>query len=101
MVSAADRLAPKQPEPRPLGGILLLKAKEHAEALSHLEAVVAQNPKTPLAWEVSAWARFEKLNYAGGVSDLTQLIRNLPSGPLPDAEKRALSWVGRLREVSA
>jgi eukaryotic-like serine/threonine-protein kinase len=101
MVSAADRLAPKQPEPRLLGGILLLKAKEHAEALSHLEAVVAQNPKTPLAWEVSAWARFEKLNYAGGVSDLTQLVRNLPSGTLPDAEKRALSWVGRLREFAA
>ncbi|HZN34971.1 MAG TPA: protein kinase [Pirellulaceae bacterium] len=101
LISAADRLAPKQPEPKLVGGILLLKARQHNDAIDHLAQVVAQYPRTPLAWEVSAWARFEKLNFTGGISDLTQMIRNLPEGTLPDADRRAIPWVGRLREFAA
>jgi hypothetical protein len=101
MVSAAEKLAPKQPEPKLAGGILLLKAREHADALTYLEQVVAQHPRTPLAWEVSAWGRYEKLNYGGGLADLVQLVKNLPQGKLPESERRAISWVGRLREFSA
>lgn len=101
LITAAEQLAPKEPEPKLLGGILLLKAREHAEALSYLEAAVAQNPKLPIAWEVRAWAHFDKLNYSGGINDLALLIRNLPAGPLPESLRRAIPWVGRLREFSA
>ena len=69
--------------------------------LGYLEAAVAQNPKLPIAWEVRAWAHFDKLNYSGGINDLAQLIRNLPSGTLPEPIKRAIPWVGKLREFSA
>jgi hypothetical protein len=62
---------------------------------------VAEHPRTPLAWEVSAWAHFEKFNYSGGLNDLTQLIRSLPRGKLGDPERRALLLAGRLREFAA
>jgi serine/threonine-protein kinase len=101
LVSTAQSLAPKQPEPQLVGAILLLKAREHADSLKLLEGVVAQNPKMLLAWEVSAWARFEKLNYAGGINDLTQLVRNLPPGSVPEDVKRAIPWIGRLRQFAA
>jgi hypothetical protein len=101
LITAAEQLAPKEPEPKLLGGILLLKAREHADALSYLEAAVAQNPKLPIAWEVRAWAHFDKLNYSGGVNDLAQFINNLPAGPLPQTARRAIPWVGKLREFSA
>jgi hypothetical protein len=97
---AAEKLAPKQPEPRLLGGILMLKARQHSEALAYLEQVVADHPRTPLAWELMAWAHFDKLNFSGGLNDLAQLVRNLPEGKLSDNDRRALVWAGRLREFA-
>jgi eukaryotic-like serine/threonine-protein kinase len=101
LTSAAEQLAPKEPEPKLVGAILLLKAREQAEALSVLERLVAERPQTPLAWELTAWVHLEKLNYAGGLNALTQLVRNLPAGKLTDADRRAIPWVGRLREFLA
>jgi hypothetical protein len=62
---------------------------------------LAAHPTSLIGWEASAWGKFEKLNYTGGAADLTQVVRNLPSDPLPESVRRAIPWVGRLREFAA
>ena len=100
LMNAAEQLAPKQPEPKLVGAIALMKAREVNEALGLLGNVVVDHPKTSLAWEVSAWIRFDQLKYASGMSDLLQLVQNLPSERLSDADRRAVLLAGRLREFA-
>ena len=64
-------LVAHEPEPKLLGAILLLKARQHNEAVGFLEQVVADHPRTSLAWELMGWAHFDKLNFSGGINDLT------------------------------
>jgi hypothetical protein len=98
LLATAEQLAPKQPEPRIAGAIALFKAKEHDEAHRVIGNLVAEHPSQSLAWEASAWGRFEKFNYNGGLNDLTQMIQNLPSDKLSETDKRAVHVAGRLRE---
>ncbi len=98
LLAAAEQLAPKQPEPRLAGAIALFKAKEHDEAHRVIGNLVAEHPSQSLAWEVSAWGRFEKYNYNGGLNDLTQMMQNLAGDKLTDADRRAVLLAGRLRE---
>jgi hypothetical protein len=100
LMNAAEQLAPKQPEPKLVGAIALVKAREVNDALGLLGNVVVDHPKTSLAWEVSAWIRFDQLKYVSGMSDLLQLVQNLPTERLSDADRRAILLAGRLREFA-
>lgn len=98
---AASKLAPKEPEPKLLAALVQLDAKQHAEAIAGLRELLIERPATPLAWEASAWAKFEKRSYAEGLADLTQLLRHLPADAPEETMLRVLPWIGRLRELSA
>jgi serine/threonine-protein kinase len=97
---AAQALAPRQPEPRLASALVLLKARQHNEAITQLGELLAAHPSSLVGWEASAWAKFEKLNYTGGVADLAELVKRLPAGELSDSLRRAIPWVGRLREFA-
>jgi serine/threonine-protein kinase len=101
LIANAEQLAPKQPEPRIIGAIVLLKHKDFEEAQRLIGIVTTDHPKQSLAWEISAWSKFEKYNYSGGLNDLVQLMQNLPSEKLNEADRRAVLLAGRLREFSA
>jgi len=98
---AAQALAPRQPEPRLASALVLLKGRHHTEAISQFGEVLAAHPAALIGWEASAWAKFEKLNYTGGVADLAEAVKRLPAGQLPDSVRRAIPWMGRLREFAA
>jgi hypothetical protein len=101
LIANAEQLAPKQPEARIVGAIVLLKHKDFDEAQRLIGIVTTEQPKQSLAWEISAWGKFEKYNYSGGLNDLVQLMQNLPSEKLSEADRRAVLLAGRLREFSA
>jgi len=98
---AAHALAPRQPEPRLTSALVLLKGRQHNEAISQFGELLAAHPASLVGWEASAWAKFEKLNYTGGVADLAEVVKRLPAGTLPDSIKRVIPWIGRLREFAA
>jgi serine/threonine-protein kinase len=98
---AAVRLAPQEPEPKLIGALVLLEAKQHNDAIAALRELVIARPATPIAWEASAWAKFEKRTYADGFADLAQLVRYLPEEVSDETAARLFPWIGRLREYSA
>ena len=98
---AASKLAPKEPEPKLIAALVLLDAKQQNEAIASLRELLVERPATPLAWEASAWAKFEKRLYAEGLADLTQLLRHLPADAPEETTMRIFPWIGRLRELSA
>jgi hypothetical protein len=97
---AAQALAPRQPEPRLASALVLLKGRHHNEAITQFGELLAAHPSSLVGWEASAWAKFEKLNYTGGVADLAEFIKRLPAGELPDSLRRTIPWIGRLREFA-
>jgi hypothetical protein len=101
LIANAEQLAPKQAEPRIVGAIVLLKHKDFEEAQRLIGIVTTEHPKQSLAWEISAWGKFEKYNYSGGLNDLVQLMQNVPSEKLSESDRRAVLLAGRLREFSA
>jgi serine/threonine-protein kinase len=98
---AATRLAPQEPEPKLIGALVLLEAKQHNDAIAALRELVIERPATLLAWEASAWAKYEKRLFADGAADLVQLVRYLPEELPGETADRVFPWVGRLREYSA
>ena len=100
MFLAAHALAPRQPEPRLPSALVLLKGRQHNDAITQFGELLAAHPTTLIGWEASAWAKFEKLNYTWGVADLAQVVKHLPADPLPDPVRRAIPWIGRLREFA-
>jgi hypothetical protein len=101
LYQAASKLAPKEPEPGLMFALALLKARQTPEAATTLEQLAAQWPSLLPVWEASAWARFERLNYAGTTTDLTQWVNRLPKGALPESTRRVLPWAGRIRQYVA
>jgi serine/threonine protein kinase len=99
-LQAAQRLAPRQPEPLLASALVLLKARHRPAAIAQLGELLSQHPDSALGWEASAWAKFENLNFSGGVADLTQLVRNLPADPLPAAKHTTVVQAGMLREFA-
>jgi len=102
---AAAAAAGKQPEAKLLYGLLLLKAKQHPQALQHFEELQFESPELWLPWEANAWNRFEKQNYAAGINDLVRLVPQLaaarkPNSPPPPQALRILEAIGRLREFA-
>ncbi len=97
---AAQALAPRQPEPQLASALVLLKARQHNEAIAQFGELLAAHPSSLIGWEASAWAKFEKLNYTGGVADLAEAVKRLPPGDLPDPVRRVIPWIGRLREFA-
>lgn len=101
---SARALAPQEIEPRLVAALVQLKARQHTEALAILREVLIQKPATPVAWEASAWAKFERRTYQEGMSDLVQLLKHLPadsSAAGAEGKARVLPWIGRLREFCA
>jgi serine/threonine-protein kinase len=98
---SAQALAPRQPEPRLASALVLLKGRHHDEAIAQFGELLAAHPAAIIGWEASAWAKFEKLNYTGGVADLAEAVKRLPAGDLPEPVRRAIPWIGRLREFAA
>ncbi|HEX5106553.1 MAG TPA: protein kinase [Pirellulaceae bacterium] len=101
MFLAASKLAPQEPEPKLLSALVQLQARQYDEALAQFREIVVARPATPLAWEASAWAKFEKRAYADGLRDLVWLLQHLPEDVPDDMAARIFPWIGRLREFSA
>jgi serine/threonine protein kinase len=102
----AQRHAPKEFEARQLYSLILLKARLHADAVSQQDELKSKAPGLLVPWMASGFTRFEKQDFAGGISDLTQLVSRLQV-PKPDTPPAAamrfgqtLEWIGRMREFA-
>jgi len=102
----AVRLAGREPEPRLIYGLLLVKQRLYDQALQHLEEIKLERPQLILPRMGIVWLRFEKRSYGQGVEELRDLIAAIPAPQGANAaytpEQRAVfEWVGRLREFAA
>jgi serine/threonine-protein kinase len=104
--ASAAQLAGKEPEPRMLYGLLLMRAKEPEGALKHMEELKSEKPNMLLPMQSMAWLRFQKHNCAAGVGELVDLVNKLPKPdkpgePCSPQAQQILTWAGQLREYAA
>jgi serine/threonine-protein kinase len=102
----AVRLAPKQPEPRLIACLVLIKAREWDAAINHFEKLKLEHKRLLLPVQGLAWLRFEKRQYGPALKDLTELVRRLPPAKKPSQElpldvQRVFYWAGQLRDFAA
>jgi 4-amino-4-deoxy-L-arabinose transferase-like glycosyltransferase len=103
---AAAEAAGKEPEPKQLWGLLLLKDKQRDQALKRFDQLRLERPDLLPPLMAVAWARFDRRVYQSGVDGLAELVSAIPSPnkpdqPYPDALQQTFSWVGQLREFAA
>jgi hypothetical protein len=103
--NAAQEAAGKEPEPKLLYGLVLLRAREWADAQRQFEDLRAANPELTLPLQGLVWTQFGRRDYADGVRDLVELVRKMKKPTKPgealSAEARQLfSWAGQLREFA-
>ncbi|MGQ9574044.1 MAG: protein kinase domain-containing protein [Thermoguttaceae bacterium] len=105
-VAAAESLAPNQPEPKLLSGLIWLRSTRRDEAQRPLEQVKIEHPDLLLAYQGLAWLRFERRTYPPGIEELTELVARVPkprraSEPYPAEVQQVFQWAGQLREFAA
>jgi len=102
----AKGLSGKEPEPKLLYGLLLLKRKERDAAIKVLGEVSTERPKLLLPLQGIAWLQFDKRSYEAGIRDLQKLMAAIPKPQNPAdgytiEVQRLFFWAGQLREFSA
>jgi tRNA A-37 threonylcarbamoyl transferase component Bud32/tetratricopeptide (TPR) repeat protein len=96
-------LAPKQPEPRLVYGLVLQEHNRTLDAQTMFEIVTLDHPNSPAAYFALALARFNGQRYEQGMKDLAQFVARLPP---PDADQpdafaaRGYRWSGMLRQYA-
>ncbi len=103
---AAAEAAGKEPEPKLLWGLLLLKAKQRDQALKRFDQLRLERPDLLPPLMAVAWARFDRRAYPSGVDGLAELVAAIPppkkpGQPYTDALQQTFFWVGQLREFAA
>lgn len=102
--AAAQQLAEKQPEPKLIYGLVLLKAKKEPDALHVFEELKPAAPDSVVPPMASAFLHFRKQDITSGILDLQQLLGKLtPSGDGAQEGKFEIalaSWAGRVREYA-
>ena len=102
----AAKLAEKEIEPRILYGLILIKAKDHEAAVTHLDKLKVDKPALLFPLQGLAWLRFEKRSYTAGGNTLLDLLARIPkaAGPgasYPPSQQQLFTWIGQLREFAA
>ncbi len=101
----AAQLAGKEPEPKLIYGMLLLRSRQRDEAALLFEQLRMEHAELLLPVEALAWMQFERRSHDAGVRLLTELAsriaKQLPAAkePPPPIAQR-LEWIGRLREFA-
>jgi hypothetical protein len=103
---AAQAAAGKEPEPKLLFGLVLVKTRQRADAMRHFEALKVEQPSSPLPPLALAWLKFDRRMYPSGVEELLDLVSKLPKPTGPGGASAAeaetlVSWIGQLREFAA
>ena len=104
--TAAQGLAEKEVEPKLLYGLILLKARQRADAERQFEDLRIERPALLLPNQALAWLRFDRRDYGDGIRDLTELVGKIgpakkPGEAYPAEAQQLFSWVGQLREFAA
>ncbi len=100
--SAAQSLAEKEVEPKLVYGLILMRARQRAEAERQFEDVRLEHPELLLPRQALAFLQFEGRDYADGLRRLAELVRALPpvkqaSDAQPAEAESILRWAGQLR----
>ena len=103
--SAAEQLAPGQPEPGLGFGLALLADKKTTYALEQFEEVRRVHPTNLLAIEAVAWIWFVKRDFPRGVGALEEYLRAIPKpskmgGGYSEPPLEVFQWAGRLRQYA-
>ena len=102
----AAQAAGKEPEPRLLYGLLLLKSRQREVSAKYFDDLASQFPNALLPLQAIAWLQFDwKRTYQSGVEELTKLVSKIPKPKKPndsyqESELQVLSWAGQLREFA-
>jgi uncharacterized caspase-like protein len=128
--AAAQALAEKEVEPKLLYGLILLKARQRADAERQFEDLRIERPALVLPVQALAWLRLERREYGEGIRGLAELVGKVPLAKIPPAKvppakvppakttgqpypaegqdqpypaeaQQLFSWVGQLREFAA
>ncbi len=102
-VAAAEQLAGREPEPKLLHGLLLLKARLRNDALVQFAELKVDHPQLLLPVQSMAWAHFEAKSYKSGVGELLDLVSIIPrpktpADPYRPEHQEIFHWAGQLRE---
>ncbi len=103
---AAAAAAGKEPEPKMLWGLVLLKDKHRDAALKRFDQLRLERPELLPPLMAIAWARFDRRTYQPGVDELAAVVAAIPppkkpGQPYTDALEQAFYWIGQLREFAA
>lgn len=103
---AAQELAGKEPEPKLLAGLVLLKIKRRKEADNTFEPLNAANPDQIVPPLTLAWIHFEQQGYQVGVETFAEAVARIPAvkdpnGVHPEVIQHTFRWIGQLREFAA
>ncbi|MBI1900401.1 MAG: protein kinase [Planctomycetia bacterium] len=101
----AQLICGREPEPRLLQGLLLLKAKQYDDALAALEESKASHPPALDAQAGIGWLHFSRQKYVSGLVALIDMAKSVPepkrAGQEYDPHALAvLKWAGVLREYA-
>ncbi len=104
--ATAESLAGKEPEPKLLYAMILLKARQRDEAQRHFASLKNEQPGLVLPFQGLAWVQFDKRAYANGVNELADLVAKAPrpkkpTDAYPADVQQAFHWTGQLREFAA
>ncbi len=104
--NSATEAAGKELEPGLLYGLVLVRAKKRADAISHFERLRTNHPEMLLPLQSLAWLRFAGRTYQTGVDELAVLVSRIPrpkpaSAGYPEETKKLFFWAGQLREFAA
>jgi hypothetical protein len=103
---AAAAAAGKEPEPKMLWGLVLLKDKHRDAALKRFDQLRLEWPELLPPLTAIAWARFDRRTYQAGVDGLAAVVAAIPppkkpGQPYTDAPQQTFYWIGQLREFAA
>ena len=103
---AAAAAAGKEPEPKMLWGLVLLKDKHRDQALKRFDQLRLEQPDLLPPLMAIAWARFDRRTYQAGVDGLAAVVAAIPppkkpGQPYTDALEQTFFWIGQLREFAA
>lgn len=106
LLRTAEALCGREPEPKLLHGLILLKAKEYNLALSSLETVKIAHPTAIDAHAGMVWSHFSRPVGSAALIALAELIEAAPRpkkvGQGYDDDTLAIiRWAGGLREFAA
>jgi len=99
-VARLDALAPKQPDFKLAGGLVLLKHGKTSFAKDYFEQVLLEHPDSLPAHHALAWLAFLSKDYPDGVEHLEKLAAKLPDLEAPDGmgayARHLTQWSGSL-----